>query len=104
MPNGANVATWRAYSKHGAQPASCSGTERSWFTLNSKSVAECNMARTSKADIEVLVVGVFVRSERDSKAADAGLSPGSSMAGGDRGREEPRELRLDRDIERVVRP
>src|SRR6202142_638466 len=104
MPNGANVATWWAYSKHGAQPASCSGTERSWFTLNPKSVAECNMARTSRADIEALVVGAFIHSERDSEAAGAGSSPGSSAAGGDGGREEPRELRLDRDIDRVGRP
>src|ERR1700690_2290830 len=84
-PNGANVATWRAYSKHGAQPASCSGTERSLFTLNPKSDAECNMARTSRADVDALVVGVFVRSERGSEAAGVGSSPVASVAGGDGG-------------------
>src|SRR6202041_2729519 len=100
MPNGANVATWRAYSKHGAQPASCSGTERSLFTLNPKSVAECNMARTSRADVDALVVGAFICSERGSKAASVGSSPVASAAGGDGGCEGPRELRLDRDRER----
>src|ERR1700723_1260371 len=95
---------WRAYSKHGAQPASCTGTERSLFTLNPKSIAECNMARTSSADVDELVVGVFVHSEQGSKAAGVGSSPIVSAAGGDGGREGPRELRLDRDVERERRP
>ena len=62
------------------------------------------MARTSRADVDALVVGVFIRSERGSKAAGVGSSPVASAAGGDGGREDPRELRLDRDIERDGRP
>ena len=62
------------------------------------------MARTSSADVDELVVGAFVRSERGSEAAGAGSSPSTSAARGDGGREEPRELRLDRDIDRVGHP
>ena len=62
------------------------------------------MARTSRADVDALVVGAFVRSERGSEAAGVGSSPVASAAGGDGGCEDPRELRLDHDIEREGRP
>ena len=62
------------------------------------------MARTSSADVDELVVGAFVRTERGSEAAGVGSSPIVSAAGGDGGRECPRELRLDRDVERERRP
>ena len=49
------------------------------------------MARTSSADVDELVVGAFVRSERGSEAAGVGSSPGAGglLVLGPRGTPDP---------------